>query len=151
MTSPISRQLVNDIYKNAVSHFPEGYLVFSEEQNVSSDIIGIPRAAAVIEGFENHTRTSAVRLDVERLASAFKYLESNGENNPASLDLGIIEKVEGAGHRQQRFIEIPVTQAVIYGWYDNELGSYTNMLGDRTVSIAKLMEHSAHDPVTVRT
>ncbi len=151
MTSPISHQLVNDIYKNAVSHFPEGYLVFSEEQNVSSDIIGIPRAAAVIEGFENHTRTSAVRLDVERLASAFKYLESNGENNPASLDLGIIEKVEGAGHRQQRFIEIPVTQAVIYGWYDNELGSYTNMLGDRTVSIAKLMEHGAHDPVTVRT
>ena len=36
-------------------------------------------------------------------------------------------------------IEIPVTQTVIYGWYDNELGSYTNMLGDRTVSIARLM------------
>ena len=151
MTSPISRQLVNDIYKNAVSHFPEGYLVFSEEQNVSSDIIGTPRAAAVIEGFENHTRTSAVRIDVERLASAFKYLESNGENNSASLDLGIIEKRKWkGGHRQQRFIEVPVTQAVIYGWYDNELGSYTNMLGDRTVSIARLMEHSGHDPIATR-
>ncbi len=57
MSNPINHVLVNDIYKNAVSHFPEGYLVFSEEQNVSSDIIGLPRAAAVIEGCENHTRT----------------------------------------------------------------------------------------------
>jgi glyceraldehyde-3-phosphate dehydrogenase/erythrose-4-phosphate dehydrogenase len=32
-----------------------------------------------------------------------------------------------------------VTQAVIYGWYDNEMGSYVNMLGDRTVSIAENM------------
>jgi glyceraldehyde 3-phosphate dehydrogenase len=151
MTSPINRQLVNDIYKNAVSHFPEGYLVFSEEQNVSSDIIGTPRAAAVIEGYENHTRTSAVHIDVERLASAFKYLESTGENNPAALDLGIIEKREVEGRqRQQRFIEVPVTQTVIYGWYDNELGSYTNMLGDRTVSIAELMEHSSHDSIITR-
>jgi glyceraldehyde 3-phosphate dehydrogenase len=36
-------------------------------------------------------------------------------------------------------IRIPVTQAVIYGWYDNEMGSYVNMLGDRAVSIAELM------------
>ena len=36
-------------------------------------------------------------------------------------------------------IEVPVTQAVIYGWYDNELGSYTNMLGDLTVSITDKM------------
>jgi glyceraldehyde 3-phosphate dehydrogenase len=33
----------------------------------------------------------------------------------------------------------PVTQAVIYGWYDNELGSYTNMLGDLTVKIASMV------------
>jgi glyceraldehyde 3-phosphate dehydrogenase len=26
---------------------------------------------------------------------------------------------------------------VIYGWYDNEMGSYVNMLGDRTASIAE--------------
>ena len=32
-----------------------------------------------------------------------------------------------------------VTQAVIYGWYDNEMGSYVNMLGDRTVSVAESM------------
>jgi glyceraldehyde 3-phosphate dehydrogenase len=34
-------------------------------------------------------------------------------------------------------VRVPVTQAVIYGWYDNEKGSYVRMLGDRTVSIAE--------------
>ena len=152
MTNPINHKDINDIYKKAVSHFPEGYLVFSEEQNVSSDIIGLPRAAAVIEGRENHTRTSAVHIDVDDLASAFEYLESTGADNSASLDIGIVsQNVETDGSRRQRFIEVPVTQAVIYGWYDNELGSYTNMLGDRTVSIAGLMEKSDRDPVRIRT
>jgi glyceraldehyde 3-phosphate dehydrogenase len=154
MTKPVNRELVNNIYKRAVSHFPEGYLIFSEEQNVSSDIIGLPRAAAVIEGFENHTRTSAVRIgiDVERLASAVEHMESTGADNSASLDQGIVSRsVETDGTRRQRFIEVPVTQTVIYGWYDNELGSYTNMLGDRTVSIAGLMGKSDHDPVRIRT
>jgi glyceraldehyde 3-phosphate dehydrogenase len=149
MKNPVNRELINDIYKRAVSHFPEGYLIFSEEQNVSSDIIGLPRAAAVIEGFENHTRTSAVHIDVERLVSAVEYMDSTGADGSASLDLGTIGKVEGS--RGQRFIAVPVTQAVIYGWYDNELGSYTNMLGDRTVSIAGLMEKSDRDPVRIRT
>ncbi|MEJ2529770.1 MAG: glyceraldehyde-3-phosphate dehydrogenase, partial [Gammaproteobacteria bacterium] len=36
-------------------------------------------------------------------------------------------------------LESPVTKVVVYGWYDNELGSYTNMLGDRLVSIAEKM------------
>ena len=35
--------------------------------------------------------------------------------------------------------EVPVTQTVVYGWYDNELGSYTNLLGDLTVKIAEEM------------
>jgi len=154
MTKPVNRELVNDIYKRAVSHFPDGYLILSEEQNVSSDIIGLPRAAAVIEGFENHTRTSAVRIgiDLERLASEVEYMESTGADNSASLDSGIVsQSAETDGSRRQRFIEVPVTQAVIYGWYDNELGSYTNMLGDRTVSIAGLMGKSDRDPVRIRT
>ncbi len=152
MTNPINHELINNIYKTAVSHFPDGYLIFSEEQNVSSDIIGLPRAAAVIEGRENHTRTSAVHIDVDRLASAFEYLESTGADNSASLDLGIVSRsVETDGSSRKKFIEVPVTQAVIYGWYDNELGSYTNMLGDRTVSIAGLMAKSDRDPVRIRT
>ncbi len=148
MTKPINRELINKIYKTAVSHFPEGYLIFSEEQNVSSDIIGLPRAAAVIEGFENHTRTSAVRIDVERLLSASAYLDQAGANNTGALDImgaaGKDDLSERIGHK--KFIELPVTQAVIYGWYDNELGSYTNMLGDRTVSMAQLMERSSTAP-----
>jgi glyceraldehyde 3-phosphate dehydrogenase len=34
---------------------------------------------------------------------------------------------------------IPVTQVVIYGWYDNELGSFCNMMGDLTVKIASMV------------
>lgn len=145
MANPINHELINGIYKRAVSHFPEGYLVFSEEQNVSSDIIGLPRAAAVIEGAENHTRTSAVRIDADRLANAFSFLETTAGKNSASVDINRIQnKEESAGTpRTGRFIEVPVTQAVVYGWYDNELGSYTNMLGDRTVSIAALMRKNA--------
>ena len=125
MREPISREKINDIYKQAAEHYPEGYLVFSEEQNVSSDIIGMPRAAAVIEGSENHTRTAAVLFDAERILKA------------CACDLGEPLDIP----LENKIFQIPVTQAVIYGWYDNELGSYTNMLGDRTVSIAKLMQH----------
>lgn len=118
LTSPIGRDKINGIYKRAVEHYPEGYLVYSDEQNVSSDIIGLPRAAAVIEGHENHTRTSAVHISMEAARKA-------------GLPLDHLQDL--------RTLEIPITQAVIYGWYDNELGSYTNMLGDRTVSIARLL------------
>jgi glyceraldehyde 3-phosphate dehydrogenase len=142
MRNPINREKINDIYKEAVKHHPEGYLVYSEEQNVSSDIVGLPRAAAVIEGHENHTRTAAVRIDMDRLLSAYEYLSSLGEaGSSASVEIPKTAK-EAEAHlsrsQQERFLEVPVTQAVIYGWYDNELGSYTNMLGDRTVSIARL-------------
>jgi glyceraldehyde 3-phosphate dehydrogenase len=143
MRNPINRQKINNIYKEAVMHYPEGYLVYSEEQNVSSDIVGMPRAAAVIEGHENHTRTSAVRIDMQRVLSACEYLSSLGSGNPSvNLDISQIEKTAGgqlSASQQEKILEVPVTQAVIYGWYDNELGSYTNMLGDRTVSIAGLL------------
>jgi glyceraldehyde 3-phosphate dehydrogenase len=140
MRNPINRQKINGIYKEAVNHYPDGYLVYSDEQNVSSDIVGTPRAAAVIEGHENHTRTSAVRIDMERLASAFEYLDSLGEGgSSASVDITQMPKGEKEEASRSRILEVPVTQAVIYGWYDNELGSYTNMLGDRTVSIARML------------
>ncbi|MCK8600160.1 type I glyceraldehyde-3-phosphate dehydrogenase [Desulfoferrobacter suflitae] len=125
LRDPISREKINDIYKSAAEQYPDGYLVYSEGQNVSSDIIGLPRAAAVIEGHENHTRTAAVRFDTERILKAC--IAEGGER----LDIPTQSKV----------VQIPVTQAVIYGWYDNELGSYTNMLGDRTVSLARLLQH----------
>lgn len=143
MRNPINREKINSIYREATQHFPEGYLVYSEEQNVSSDIIGLPRAAAVIEGHENHTRTAAVRIDLECILNASHYLNSLGESgSSASFDMTQLAKAtEQAGEAagKGRVLEVPVTQAVIYGWYDNELGSYTNMLGDRTVSMARMI------------
>ena len=34
-------------------------------------------------------------------------------------------------------IRIPLTQAVIYGWYDNEMGNYVHMLGELTQHVAE--------------
>ena len=112
----IRRDTINNIFKEASENDPHGYLHYTEEQNVSGDIIGIPRAATIIEGHETHTRTAEVSLDLTKV-------------------LGIKEtQIEDAA---QSLARISITQAVIYGWYDNELGGYVNMLGDRTVSISE--------------
>jgi glyceraldehyde 3-phosphate dehydrogenase len=107
----INRNLINSIYRDAALRERRGYLKYTEEQNVSADIIGYFGPAAIIEGNETHTRTAVVTLDMSKL----------------------YERVpEGVGPS----LNIPITQAVIYGWYDNELGSYCNMLGDLTVKVA---------------
>lgn len=142
LQNPINREKINGIYKEAMNHYPEGYLLYTEEQNVSSDIVGFPRSAAIIEGHETHTRTAAVRFDLKHildLCAGLASLEKGGE--PPAFDMEQAKKgaEQLSSSDQDKVIEIPVTQAVIYGWYDNELGSYTNMLGDRTVSIAQLL------------
>jgi glyceraldehyde 3-phosphate dehydrogenase len=115
---PISRELLNTVYREAASDDPKGYLNYTEKQNVSGDIIGMPRAAAIIEGHVTHTRTAELTIDLEKVPG----LEKD--------TLGSLKDV---------FVRIPITQAVIYGWYDNEKGSYVNILGDRTVSVAEDM------------
>jgi glyceraldehyde 3-phosphate dehydrogenase (phosphorylating) len=105
-SKPVNRKDINAIYKSAAEGPLDGYLAYSEHQNVSSDIIGYPKAGATIESTETHTRTATVRM----------YPPGGGDP-----------------------LEAPVTKVVIYGWYDNELGSYTNILGDRLVSIAEKM------------
>jgi len=114
----VRREMINDIYRQAAADSPEGYLYYTEKQNVSGDIIGMPRVAATIEGAETHSRTAEAAINLANIPG----LQTN---LPA-----------GAGGT---VVRIPVTQAVIYGWYDNEMGSYVNMLGDRTVSVAKLI------------
>jgi glyceraldehyde 3-phosphate dehydrogenase len=112
----ITREMINDIYHQTAATDINGYLHYTDNQNVSMDIIGMPRAAAVIEGHETHTRTAELSIDLQNVpgfpVEAFRILKDG-------------------------VIRIPVTQAVIYGWYDNEMGSYVNMLGDRTVSVAE--------------
>jgi len=112
----IRRDLINDIYKKAAAADKEGYLLYSDKQNASTDIIGHPRAAAIIEGHETHTRTAEIAISLENVpGDQAKIIKQIGDD----------------------VLKISVTQAVIYGWYDNEFGSYVNMLGDRTVSIAE--------------
>jgi len=114
----ITRDTINDIFHAAATQSTHGYLHYTNKQNVSSDIIGLPRVAAIIEGYETHTRTAEATIDLQKVPG--------------------IEKAALANPRNM-IIRVPVTQAVIYGWYDNEMGSYVNMLGDRTVSIAENM------------
>jgi glyceraldehyde 3-phosphate dehydrogenase len=111
----IRREMINQIYIQAAEQDPRGYLHFSDKQNVSGDVVGLPRAAAIIEGHETHTRTAEVTIDLTKVPGVEKCA-------PAAKDA---------------IIRVPITQAVIYGWYDNEMGSYVNMLGDRTVTIAE--------------
>ncbi len=113
LDSPIKRNDINSIYKEYATQ--SNYLLFSENQNVSSDILGAPAAAAVIEGTETHTRTANIKVNLAK-TKAEKLVSGN-----------------------DYILNVPVTQAVIYGWYDNELGSYTNMLGDLTVQVSEGM------------
>jgi len=115
----VTREMINDIYRQAAADSPGGYLYYTEKQNVSGDIIGMPKVAAIIEGHETHSRTAEAAIDLA---------------NVPGLSIDLMSNPEGG-----TVVRIPVTQAVIYGWYDNEMGSYVNMLGDRTVSIAELM------------
>jgi len=116
--SYVGREMINDIYRQAATDSPEGYLYYTDKQNVSGDIIGLPKVAATIEGHETHARTAEATIDLANIPG----LEKDLRSNPGGT-----------------VVRIAVTQAVIYGWYDNEMGSYANMLGDRTVSIAELM------------
>jgi hypothetical protein len=63
---------------------------------------------------ETHTRTANVTLDL------YKFYKAPTETL-ASLLANLAN------------IEIPNKKAVIYGWYDDELGSYTNIHGDLTI------------------
>lgn len=110
---PIKRDDINGIYRDFAKN--NKYLEYTEDQNVSSDIIGVPNAAAVIEGTETHTRTANIKVN---LKMAY----------PGAIDPDV-----------DPILKVPVTQAVVYAWYDNELGSYTNMLGDLTVHVADSM------------
>ncbi|NLO19975.1 MAG: glyceraldehyde-3-phosphate dehydrogenase [Ignavibacteria bacterium] len=109
----INADYIKNIYKTAANGSQKDLLYYTERQNVSLDLIGLP-AAVVIEANEIHTRTGFLQVPPEVLASI-------GINN--------INEVN-----------IPVTHAKIMGWYDNEYGSYTYCLGKLTEYVANLME-----------
>ncbi len=97
----VDRDEINTIYREASEGEAQGLVKYSEQQNVSTDMIG-EDAAVVIEAVETHTRTGFV-------------------------DLKLTHGVE----------RIPLTHVKVFGWYDNELGSYTHRLGQLTSHVAR--------------
>lgn len=111
----IHREGLNDLYRTASENQQKGVLKLSMAQNVSTDMIG-EDAAVVIEGHETHTRTGFIHINMETLPGM----------TPEAL-AALPEKT----------IRIPVTHAKIFGWYDNEYGSYTNRLAELTLHVAE--------------
>lgn len=109
----ITRELINDIYKKAAAGQQKGLLVYSENQNVSADMIGF-QASCVIEGAENHTRTGFMPIP------------------------SVVLKEHGL--KESSDVRVPVTHAKLFGWYDNEFGSYVFTLGHMTKYVAKQMQ-----------
>lgn len=116
-SSTVSRRSLNEIYRRAAAGSQAGQVVYSEEQNVPADVLG-QRAGVVIEAAETHTRTGFVDVDLA---------EVPGLDGDALARLGT------------SVIRVPVTHAKIFGWYDNEYGSYVNLLGDLTLYAARAL------------
>ena len=113
----INAKTINEIYKRAAESDPENLLIYTPEQNVSTDIIGLD-TAVVIEGQFNHTRTAFITVDLKQVP-----------NLPQELITSL----------PMQAMQIPVAHAKIFGWYDNEYGSYTNRMGDLTVHVHKML------------
>jgi len=113
----VTTKMLNDIYQKAADNDPEHLVIFTMEQNVSTDLIGTD-AAIVIEGQFNHTRTAFIDVDVAGIPNVPQdVLKALPEGN----------------------MRVPVVHAKIFGWYDNEYGSYTNRMGDLAVYVHKSM------------
>ncbi len=97
-----NREFINQIYQDASLGAQRGLLCYSDNQNVSSDLKG-KLSAVTIEGHATHTRTGFIAL------------------NPGML--------QGVGIDSNRVIDIPITHLTVFGWYDNEYGSYVHSLG----------------------
>lgn len=115
----ITAENINAIYRQAAANDSNGHLLFSERQNVSADIIGQPRAAAIIEGSETYAAPTNADVEMSVLCPADPEL---------AKQFGDLK------------VRAPISEAVIHAWYDNEYASFVNMLGDRSETMARLME-----------
>jgi glyceraldehyde 3-phosphate dehydrogenase len=111
-TVSVERDAINTIYRESAEGEARGLLKYTDEQNVSADMLG-EDAAVVIEGAETHTRTGFMNLRVPPCAPG----------DPAGGDT----------------VRIPLTHVKVFGWYDNEMGSYTYRLGELTIRAARTM------------
>lgn len=106
----INREFLNQIYQDASLGPQKGLLCYSDVQNVSSDLKGV-LSAVTIEGNDTHTRTGFISI------------------NPEATQEGIIDS--------NKTINIPITHSTLFGWYDNEYGSYVHCLGKLAIYIYK--------------
>lgn len=106
--STINRDFINQIYQEASQGAQRELLCYSDNQNVSSDLKG-KLSAVTIEGHATHTRTGFIAL------------------NPGML--------QGVGIDSNRVIDIPITHLTVFGWYDNEYGSYVHSLGKLAIYV----------------
>ncbi len=113
----VNSHKINDIYRRAADGYLSQYISYTESQNVSADISGAV-SAAIIEGREARTRTGQVKVNLGRACR-------------------LVTKGQAVPQMDSSTLEIPVTQVVVYGWYDNELGSFSHILGETTIRIAK--------------
>lgn len=113
---PIERETINGLYREAANGSLSPYISYSEAQNVSSDIIGTA-SGAVIEARETRVQKGSVSVAVDPSCT--------------------ITPQEALRTDRAATLEVPVNQIIVYGWYDNELGSFTHLLGERCVSVAK--------------
>jgi glyceraldehyde 3-phosphate dehydrogenase len=112
----ITPESINIIFEEAAKTSLSRYISYTERQNVSTDVIGTA-SAAIIEGRETRVETEPVRVRLNQSCAIVP--EGSVDANTGST------------------LEIPVNQVVVYGWYDNELGSFCNMMGERTLSVAQ--------------
>ncbi len=105
----LGRDAVNAIYRETAEGEAKGLLKYTDEQNVSADLAA-EDAAVVIEGAETHSRTGFMDLKLPQACAS------------------------GA---QGDTVRIPLTHVKVFGWYDNEMGSYTHRFGELTSHVAK--------------
>jgi glyceraldehyde 3-phosphate dehydrogenase len=108
--SLINRDAINGIFKDYAA-IPRSGVRYTDSQNVSTDMIG-GAAPVAIEGVETHARTGFTRVNLRELGL------------PTALDPSLEE------------VEVPVTHLKLFGWYDNELGSYTRRMSELCHHIA---------------
>jgi glyceraldehyde 3-phosphate dehydrogenase len=127
----IDRGAVNAIYKEAAEGEARGLVRYSEEQNVSADLIG-DDSAVVIEAVETHTRTGFVDVVLPSEAGGNTLGEAQAPiQSPEAWEKPAVGWVDAST------VQIPVTHVKVFGWYDNEMGSYSHRLGELTSYIAR--------------
>jgi len=108
----VDRDAINRIYREAAEGEARGLIKYSEEQNVSSDLQA-ENAAIVIEACETHTRTGF-------------------------MDLVVPCRYPGAKQPDES-VRVALTHVKVFGWYDNEMGSYTYRMGELLKNIARTL------------